>query len=479
MAQSWIKESVIYQKANTMKKNSGLLLLLLFLTIFSVGVVAQELWSMEECIEYAYENNLQLKQSFLGVESADHDVLQSKLNIVPSLNANVSQSYGWGRAPDPQTNIYANQQTSQSYFGISSDVTLFNGLQQLNNVRQKEFEYLAQKYDSDKLRNDISLNIAAGYLLILFNLELVNNAQRQVDISKEQMDRTEKQVDAGAMARGALYDIQAQAAGEEANLISGKNKLMLAYLDLMQMLDLEAGIDFDIEKPNIEITATPTLLPPEMIYNQSVTFMPEIKSAEYRVKSAERTVALAKGQHSPRIFASGSYSSLYSNQILEILSNDPFPIFGDTKPFGQQMDDNRNGGLVFGLSIPIFNGYQATTNVRKSKIYEENANLNLKIEKNILRKNIETSYADALAAYQTYIARAKSVDAFGEAFTYMEEKFNVGMTNSTDYNVAKLQLSTAEADLASSKYDYIFKTKILDFYLGKSLTLTDIASVQE
>ena len=207
--------------------------------------------------------------------------------------------------------------------------------------------------------------------------------------------------------------------------------------------------------------------------------MPEIKSAEYRVKSAERTVALAKGQHSPRIFASGSYSSLYSNQILEILSSDPLPVFGDTKPFGQQMDDNRNGGLVFGLSIPIFNGYQATTNVRKSKIYEENANLNLKIEKNILRKNIETSYADAIAAYQTYIARNKSVEAFGEAFTYMEEKFNVGMTNSTDYNVAKLQLSTAESDLASSKYDYIFKTKILDFYLGKSLTLTDIANVQE
>ncbi len=461
-----------------MKKNTGILLLLLFLTTYSVGIVAQELWSMEECIDYAYENNLQLKQSVLGVESADHDVLQSKLNIVPSLNANVSQSYGWGRAPDPQTNIYANQHTQQSYFSINSDVTLFNGLQQLNNVRQKEFEFLAQKYDSDKLRNDISLNIAAGYLLILFNLELVNNAQRQVDISEDQMSRTEKQVEAGAMARGALYDIQAQAAGEEANLISNKNKLMLAYLDLMQMLDLEAGIDFDIEKPMIEIAGTPTLLPAEMIYNKSVTLMPEIKSAEYRVKSAERTVALAKGQHSPRIFASGSYSSLYSNQIKEII-NDPTPRFGDTKPFGQQMDDNRNGGLVFGLSIPIFNGYQTTTNVRKSKIYQENANLNLEIEKNILRKNIETSYADAIASYQTYVARAKSVDAFGEAFTYMEEKFNVGMTNSTDYNVAKLQLSTAEADLASSKYDYIFKTKILDFYLGRSLTLSDIASIQE
>lgn len=257
---------------------------------------------------------------------------------------------------------------------------------------------------------------------------------------------------------------------------------MLAYLDLMQMLDLEANVDFDIEKPKIEITAKPSLLSPEMIYNKSVTFMPEIKSAEYRVKSAERSVALAKGQHSPRIYASGTYNSLYSQQIRIVEGYDPItelPIFGDTKPFATQWDENWNGGLVFGLSIPIFNGYQTTTNVRKSKIYEENANLSLEIEKNVLRKNIEASYADAVAAYQTYIARNKSVEAFTEAFTYMEEKFNVGMTNSTDYNVAKLQLSTAEADLASSKYDYIFKTKILDFYLGKGLTLSDIASLQE
>ena len=465
-----------------MKKNTGIFLLLFLLTTYSVGIVAQELWSMEECINYAYENNLQLKQSILGVESANHDVLQSKLNIVPSLNANVSQNFGWGRTPDPNTNLYRNQQTDQSYFSINSDVTLFNGLQQVNNVRQKKFDYLAQKYDSDKLRNDISLNIAAGYLLILFNIELVNNAQRQVDISKEQMSRTEKQVAAGAMARGALYDIQAQEAGEEANLINSKNKLMLAYLDLMQMLDLEAGIDFDIEKPAIKITATPTLLPAEMIYNKSITIMPEIKSAEYRVKSAERTVALAKGAYSPRIFASGSYSSVYSRQIRELIGFDPAdqsPIYGDPKNLGTQLDENRNGGLVFGLSIPIFNGYQVTTNVRKSKIFQENANLNLEIEKNALRKKIEQAYADAIAAYQTYIARKKSVESYSEAFTYMEEKFNVGMTNSTDYNVAKLQLSTAEADLASSKYDYIFKTKILDFYLGKSLTLSDIASVQE
>jgi outer membrane protein len=331
--------------------------------------------------------------------------------------------------------------------------------------------------------NDISLNIAASYLLILFNIELVNNAQRQVDISKQQIERTEKQVEAGALARGSLFDIQAQGASEEANLVNAKNNLMLAYLDLMQLLDLEASEEFDIEKPQFEINQAPSLLPPEIIFNKAVEIMPEIKSAEYSVKSAERSLAIAKGMRSPRLYATGQYGSTFSDQIYEIEGTDPvtgLPILGDNvKPFSDQFADNRYGSLFFGLQIPIFNGYQVSTNIKKSQIYKEAVDLNLEIEKNRLRKDIESAYADAIAAYQTYIARKKSVESFQEAFVYIEEKFDVGMVNSTDYNVAKIQLNNAESDLASAKYDYIFKTKILDFYLGRNLTLNDIATVKE
>ena len=462
----------------------GIFLLLFFgILFFSVAVLAQQKqWTLEECINYAYENNLNIKQSILSVESADRDVLQSKLNLAPSLNASVSQNFAWGRSADDQTNIYANEQKQNTYFNISSDVTLFNGLQQLNTMRKMQFDFLASKYDSDKIRNDISLNIAASYLLILFNLELVNNAQRQVDISNEQIDRTKKQVEAGAVAKGSLLDIQAQGASEEATLIANRNKLMLSYLDLMQLLDLEAGNDFDIEKPEIDITGQPTLLPPEMIFNKSLSLMPEIKSAELRLQSAGRTLALSQGARSPRIFASGSVSTLYSDQIKKQLGETPggLPIFGDeVVSFNNQFVDNRDFALVFGLSIPIFNGYQVSTNIKKSKIYYENANIELELEKNKLRKNIESAYADAIGAYQTFVARKKSVVALTESFSYTEEKFNVGMVNSTDYNIAKIQLSNAEADLSSAKFDYIFKTKILDFYLGRQLTLTDIASEEK
>lgn len=463
-----------------MKIRPALLMIAIALVAFGINVTAQKLWTLEECINYAFENNLNIKQSVLNVESANYDVSQSKYNLAPSLNASVSQNFGWGRSPDPQTNIYATQQTQNTFFNINSEVTLFNGLQQLNRIRKFQFDYLADKYDSDKIRNDISLNIAASYLLILFNLELVNNSQRQVDISNEQITRTEKQVEAGAVARGSLYDIQAQGAGEEANLITNKNKLMLAYLDLMQLLDLEATVDFDIEKPNFEITAKPSLLPPEMIFNKSVNIMPEIKSAELRLESAGRTLAISQGARSPRIFASGSFGTLFSDQILEKIGETPegFPIYGETRPFSDQFIDNRDGSIMFGMSIPIFNGNLVSTNIKKSKIYYENLNLELELEKNRLRKNIESAYADAIGAYQTYVSRQKSVDAFNEAFKYTEEKFNVGMVNSTDYNVVKIQLANAESDLASSKFDYIFKTKILDFYLGRSLSLSDIANVK-
>lgn len=461
-----------------MKLRSYVLITASALLIFGINLTAQKLWTLEECIDYAFENNIQIKQSTLSVASADKDVLQSKLELAPSFNANTSHSFGWGRSFDESANRYASNNTQQSYFSVNSQVTLFNGFQLINNIRQKQFDYLAEKYNSDKIRNDMSLNVAAAYLRILFTIELENNAQRQVDISREQIERTKKQVEAGAVAKGMLYDIEAQAASDEANLVSAKNNVMLAYLDLMQLLDLESNSDFDIDKPNLEIVGTPTLLPADMIYNKSVMIMPEIKSAEYRVESADKGLSIVKGMRSPRLFANGSFGTNYSDQLMRSYIPGQ-PGYNEMIPFGDQFKENRNGTLSFGLSIPIFNSYQVTTNIKKSKIYVEAVNLELESEKLLLRKNIESAYADAIAAYQTFVSRQKSVESFNESFKYTQEKFNVGMVNSTDFNVVKIQLANAESDLSSSKFDYIFKTKILDFYLGKSLSLSDIANVRE
>ncbi len=459
----------------SMKKN----LLFIFMAVFllpGLQVTAQQPWSLEKCINYAFENNLQIKQSQLSATSSKEDYLQSKLNFLPSFNASVSQNTGWGRSVDLATYRYTNKRTSQAYGSVNASLILFNGLQNVNTLREREFEYLAKKYNSEKIRDNIALNIAAAYLQILYNIEEVNNAKRQVEISKKQIDRTKKQVEAGTVARGNLLDIEAQGANDKVNLVNAQNKLMLAYLDLMQILDIKGTTKFDIQKPNLQIVHKPDLLPIQSIYNKALQIRPEIKSAEYSVKAADRALKVAKGRRSPTLSLNSSYGNNYSDQIR--VSNNPLdPGFKETKPFWDQLRDNRNVTLGFRLTIPILNGFQVATYVKQSKISLENANLNLEIQKNNLRKSIEQAYADALAAYQTYVARQKSLVSLRESFKYAQEKFNVGMVSSTDFDVAKVKLYNAESDMLAAKYDYIFKTKILDFYLGRSLTLKDMTSV--
>ncbi len=448
--------------------------LIVFL-FFSTTGKAQQPWSLEKCINYAFENNLQIKQSQLSARSSKEDLLQSKLNFLPSFSANVSQNTGWGRSIDMATYRYTNNKTNQAYGSVNASLILFSGLQNVNQLRQREFDYLAKKYNSDKIRDNIALNIAAAYLQILYNIEQVSNAKRQVEISQKQIDRTKKQVEAGTVAKGNLLDIEAQGANDQVNLVNAQNKLMLAYLDLMQLLDIKGNTRFDIEKPHLKITHKPDLLPVQSIYNKALQIMPQIKSAEYSVKAADRALSVAKGRRSPTLSLNSSYGNNYSDQIR--VSNNPLdPGFNETKPFWDQLRDNRNITLGFRLTIPIFNGFQVATSIKQSKISLENASLNLEIEKNNLRKSIEQAYADALAAYQTYMARRKSLVSLRESFKYAQEKFNVGMVNSTDFDVAKVKLYNAESDMLAAKYDYIFKTKILDFYLGRSLTLKDMTA---
>ncbi len=206
--------------------------------------------------------------------------------------------------------------------------------------------------------------------------------------------------------------------------------------------------------------------------------MPEIKSAEYSVQSSEYALSIAKGSRSPSLGMSAAIGTNYSDQIRR--SNNPLdPAFDEIKPFEDQWKDNRSTTLSIRLNIPIFNGYQISSYVNRTKLGLKNADFNLELARNNLRKNVETAYTDAIAAYAAYNAREKSLSSLNEAFKYTEERFNVGMVNAIDYNVAKNQLSRAESDLLAGKYDFIFKLKVLDFYLGRSLTLKDMQAFMD
>ncbi len=317
------------------------------------------------------------------------------------------------------------------------------------------------------MKDDISLMLTQAYLSILFNKEQLRASREQLESTKLQIARTEKMVDAGTLARGSLLEIEAQGAREELNIVTFENSLSLAYLDLLQILDFPGNTDFDIVIPDIPEGLEAALDPVNQVYQNALITLPEIKSAELGVESSYKSVAMAKGMRSPTLSLFGGWGTNYSNnQLVDLL--DPN---SDIMPFGDQFNNNQNRYMGLNLSIPIFNGYQVSSSISRAKINAQNAEFNFELTKNTLRKEIEQAYNDAMAAYKSYLATNRSLESFEESFRYTEQKFNVGMANSVDYNIAKSQVTSAESELIRARYDYIFKTKILDFYQGKPLTL--------
>ncbi len=452
------------------KVNMKIVLAGLLVVAISGTMYSQRVWTLRDCIEYALDNNIQIKKSELTAETNKANLLQSKLDLIPSINGSTNYTFSSGRTDNGEFE-YVNTNTKSAAFGLSSGVTLFDGFQKYNTIKQYQYNYLASKYDSDKMRDDISLLLAQNYLNVLFSMELVEQAQAQLDVTQQQIRNTQKLVDAGTLPKGNLLEIQSQFASEEVTLINAENRLNLAYLDLLQLLELPATDDFKIEKPVLSVGNEMDLLPTEQIYGISVAHLPQIKSAELRFKSASKGLAIARGSRSPSISAFAGWRTNYYDQIhIYNQSTTPWTDLG-IKPFKDQYKDNQSKYLQFSLNIPIFNGFATSTNIARAKISEKSAEYDLQLSKNTLRKNIEQAYSDALAAYKTYNASIKSVASFQESFKYMEQKFNVGIENSLNYNVAKMQLTSAQSQLLSNKYDYIFKSKILDFYMGNPLTL--------
>lgn len=443
---------------------TSLALTLLFFFNIAGGVKAQDTWSLEKCITYALENNLQVKQQNLAVETKENALTVAKMAHLPTFNASASHSYSFGRAIDYGSNQVSNDIISTS-FSINANLTLFNGFEILNSRKQSQTNYLAAKSDVETIKNSIAIQIALGYLQILFNDELVNSTATQVELSKMQVERTRVLVNAGSLPEGNLFEMEAQLASDEAQLVNAQNQLDLAYLTLTQMLDLKSAESFRIEKPtNVDIEEKLAATNPQEIYNISMGIMPQIKGSELNVESANYGLKIAKGRYYPQLSLGASYSS-GARQFLK-----ENPLVAEV-PFETQIRDNASTYIGFSLSIPIFNGLQTRKGVSNAKINLSSSQIDLENQKNSLYKDIQQAYADALAALKKYKSTQKSLQALEEAFRYSEQKFNLGMVTSIDYTTAKNKLAKAQTDLLQAKYEFIFKSKILDFYKGETLKL--------
>jgi len=443
-------------------KNLLALILGVVLLSASNSVSAQRVWSLQQCVDYALENNIQIKQQELGTDFQQNQVNQAKSDRFPNLNAGASNNYSFGRSLN-NNNVYESVNSTQLNGYLSSNVTLFNGFTLNKTIEQRELDLLASIEDLQKAKDDIILAIAASYLEILFAEELVLVTKANIDVTQQQIDRTQQLVDAGSLARGAVLEIEAQMAREELQLVNDQNRVQLAYLTIYQLLELPISESFTIEKPTLpEIKANVTMANSFDVYKNALNVRPEIQAAQLRVESAKRQLEIAKGYKYPTLSLGANYNNLYT----KILNTD-FP----QSSFSDQLKSNSRYGFGFNLNIPIFNRNQVRNNISNARLNLMDYELRLQSSANVLRTDIEQAYTNALAALNRFISSEKAVKSMEEAFRYTEEKFNVGMVNTVEYNQSKNNLTAAQSDLLQSKYEYIFRTKILDFYNGVPIEL--------
>jgi len=435
-------------------------------------MIAQQSWSLKDCLKHAAENNLTIKQAALNTSLSKNALTQSKLAVLPSFNTNASHSFNFGRSVDPYTNTFTLDRVRNNNFGASTSVTLFAGFQNINNIRMSNYDYLASKYDTEKIANDISINIITAFLQLMYNKELVEVNEDKLALSRLQVNRVSEMVDVGRLPKGNLLDTESQMAQEELQLINVQNQLDIAILNMKQLLDLDASYSFDITVPELSIPESYAVRNSEELYKTASGNLPDVKSANAKLQSAERSLAIAQGGRSPRLSLFGSIGTGYSDARQKITGVDSLSLVPtySNYPFEEQLEDNVSQSFSFSLSIPIFNAWQVNSSISRAKIGVLQSQYNLQQAENQLRKQIEQANADALAAHKKYLASQKSVQALSESFRYTEEKYNVELVSTYEYNDAKNRLFRAEADLLQSKYDYIFKIKILDFYTGDELT---------
>lgn len=431
---------------------------IIILLLLSTVIQGQETWTLEQCIKHAIENNLLIKQTTFNQFLALKDFKNSKIDFLPSINASASSSYNWGRYFDQNIIQFTTQKTSSSDMSLSSSMDLFGGLNKVNTLRQKKESFNLSASNYLKTIKDISLQIALSYLQILFDMEETANAEKQSSVSKAQLINTEKLVNAGSLPIGDLYNLQAQIAGEELTLVNAQNKLDLDYLSLMQVLDIKSDSKFRIAKPqfeSIEIQDYPVNA--EVIFNEVKDSLPEIRIAQSNLRIAHLNVRIAQGKLLPTIIGSGSLRSSTSSSLEE--------------DFNKQIDNNRREFIGVSVNIPVFNKNQVQSAVTAAIIEEKNQAINLEIAYNDLAKTIQRAYLEMIASQKKYKAVNAQLNSLNEAFKYAQQKFNVGLINAIEFADTKNKMQKAQSDLLQAKYDYIYKTKVLDFYRGKPLSL--------
>lgn len=449
-------------------------------------------WDLPACIQEGLQNNLFIKNVALNTEISNINIQQSRASRLPNLNANLGHNFQFGRSIDPSTNQFLQQSVQTNNAGLSSSVILFNGMQQVNIIRQNRLNYESGKYDIENTKNDVMLQITANYLQIILNKEIAESAKIQYLNTEAQLSRTEKLVSAGSLPELNLFQIKSQLAQDKLAIAQADNQITLAKVALMQAMNIPVTPQFEIQKTNIPEPSTSEALgiSTTEIYGTAIQNQPQIKSAELLVNSAMMGVKVAQGGYLPRLTLFANVSTFYSsaNKQMQLagvrvqpsgyLANDPTQIVNSNLPnyifndypFFNQMKDKLGEQVGLALAVPIFNGRQANSNVQRNRVNTEIAKNNEQNTKNQLRQSIEQAAADLRAATNNYIAAKESLVFSDAAYLNSEKRFNAGLMNTTDFLIQKNNVFTSKISVSQAKYDCFFKLKLLEFYQGKSIS---------
>lgn len=423
-------------------------------------VHAQQTWTLRQCIDYAIEHNLTIKQQEATAEQNKIELNTAKNSRLPNLSGSASHSFNFGRSLQAD-NTYKSINTQSTGLNLSTSIPLFTGLQITNNIALSKLNLQAALEDLNAAKENISIQVASNYLQVLFNAELARVAHEQVDLSKEMLNQKEAYFRNGKASESELYEAKSRVAQDELSAVQADNTYQLSLLDLSQLLELPSPDGFAIASPAVDIVdRLGTPLPPADIYADALLIKPVIKAAQYRLEGAQKSIRIAQSAYYPQLsLGAGLSTNYYKMSGLE------------NADFGSQLRDNFSQYVGVTLSIPIFNRLATRNRVRSARIQQTTLGWQLEDSKKTLYKEIQQAYYNTLSAQTQYASSNTATEAAQASFDLMKEKYLSGKANATEYNESRTAWMKAVSDQLQAKYNYIFRFKILDFYRGIPLEL--------
>lgn len=462
-----------------------------FLSFFIIANGQANTINLQKAVETAIKNNLEVKQSDLRMQTAGVNWRQAKANLFPSLQGFANHGINQGRSIDPFTNSFVNQSINFAGYGLNTSLVIFNGLAIQNNIRQNALTYEATRMELQQQKDELTLSIILAYLQVLNNEDLLTQSRNQEAVSRQQVDRLNLLFQEGAIPPAQLYDLKGQLANDELSIVNNQNAVNGAKLTLSQLMNVPFDKTLQLEKLTIDQFSTNYDVTPDAIYKMALQQLAIVKAAQLRTQSAGKAIKTAKGDLYPNLVLSGNVTTNYSSaanrdiflNTTEVTTPQYVMINGiktavispkdnfqsQRIKYNEQLDNNLFTSLSLGLRIPIFNSLQARTRVRLAQIDQKNAEYVEQTTKTQLSQAIEQAYFNMTAAQNRYTVLTEQVTAFQESFRIAEIRFNEGAITSVDYIIAKNNLDRANLNLISARYDYVLRTKILDYYQSKPL----------